>query len=111
MAQEERRVTTPDGHQVKLPENLIPEVELFITNTYKRVTSDFSKTEYGHAAMDLAVVAIANASNDATPEEQRAYFRAYALKKIEEYGKGILSFLRDELKLALTEEDLKNIGS
>jgi hypothetical protein len=97
---------------IELPENLVPEARGFIENVEAKRKSnpDFGKSTYGHAAVTLAVSARNRAYYKASEEEQKECLRLAALHLIEEYGKGIIPLLRDELKLALTDEDLASIN-
>jgi len=96
---------------IELPERLIPEAREFIGNVEakRKANPDFGESAYGHAAVTLAVSARNKAYYKASEEEQREWLRSAALRLIKEYGEAILPLLRDELKLAVTDEDLASI--
>lgn len=103
-------VVSLTGREFELPENIAPEVDEFITNVVERTDGKFAQSTYGHAAIAIATKTILVADLGASPEEQLQIMRDRALKIIEEFGLGIIPLLRDELMLALTEEDLASIG-
>lgn len=102
-------ITTPNGTIVDIS-HLEPNSQSYVQGLYEKITPEFSKTEYGHAAMAIASTVLVSASMDESPEKQRAVLRQSALEKIKRHGAGIVPLLRNELKLALTDEDLRSIG-
>jgi hypothetical protein len=106
MCENERKtVTSPGGFKIDISK-VEPSLQPFVENVYARATPAFSITEYGHAAMALAVSAIGQSSIDADQTTQVSHMRACAVEIIQKFGKKIIPLLRDELKLALTDEDL-----
>ncbi|MBL7036533.1 hypothetical protein ISR94_01615 [Candidatus Microgenomates bacterium] len=85
--------------------SLPPEIKTFIKSVEDRNVGDFAETNYGHAVVALASVATLGGTSGKTHQQQRALLRQSAERKIQKYGKGIIPFLRDELKLALIDED------
>lgn len=102
-------ITTPNGTEVDIS-HLESDSQSYVLRIYEKVTPEFSKTEYGHAAMAIASTVLASASMDESPEKQKAVLRKSALEKIKRHGTGIIPLLRSELKLALTDEDIQSIG-
>lgn len=100
------QITTPNGTVVSLPE-MDEGVSQYIVNLYKRVDPEFSKTEFGHAAMSLATTSVAMAEFESNPEKQKMDLRRRAIDVIKKFGPNIIPLLRDELKLSLTDEDIQ----
>jgi hypothetical protein len=108
--EKEYQVTAPSGNVINIREDMPEEARVYIVALYKRIDPEFSKTSYGHAAMAIATSTLGSASFEKDPEKILVYFRNLALKTIKEHGPKILPLLRDELRLALTDEDLKNLS-
>lgn len=93
-----------------LPDNLIPEAREFVATVFSKIKEPIiQETKYGHSAAGLATELRNEAVMGRSPEQQREFFREKAKKLVVKYGPGIIEKLRDELKFALTEEDLANV--
>lgn len=104
---ERKIIITATGREVEVPDNLHPDVEVFVENVLHKADKEFRKTSYGHLAVGLASQALLAAAVDTTPEEQQERLRRGVRKAIQNHGKNIIPFLRDELELALSEEDIQ----
>ena len=110
MCENERKtVTTPGGFKIDISK-VDPSIQPFVEKVYERATPEFSITEYGHAAMALAVSAIGQSSIGADSESQIKHMRACALEMLNKFGPNIVLLLRDELRLTLTDDDIKSVG-
>lgn len=91
----------------ELPQNIIPEAVEFIKEVHSKWHSPLiQEPGYGHSAANLAVGLRLQAEIGKSSKKQREFFREGARRLIKKYGSGIIKNLRDELKFALTEEDL-----
>jgi len=91
----------------QIPTNIIPEAKDFVEKTIaEREKPMGEKWAYGHAARGIATIALRSAEAMESPEEQKRKLRITAQHYISTYGRDIIPYLREELKLALTDEDL-----
>ena len=67
--------------------------------------AELIKTDYGHAAMNLAR-GIRAGTDIFDTERQKKHLRDSVLELIEKFGPKIIPFLRDELRAVLTEEEI-----
>ena len=103
----EKIIITALGKEVKLPGNLHPDVEVFVENVLRKANEEFRKTDYGHTAVGMVSTVLLAAAVNATPEEQQEKLRLCVRRAIQKYDKNVIPFLRDELGLALSEEDIQ----
>ena len=88
-------------------ENITPKGKEFVKETFRQSDNpEFQGTTYGHSMVNLAVILRDKAVLGHSQEEQLEFLRNRALKLVQEFGPNILNVMRDELKLALTDEDL-----
>ena len=96
---------TENDQKPLIPDTLDPEVRPFVDEVRQRFGNRiFEQSTYGHAAINLAEGLRLRA--DDSPEEQRKFLRERALVLVKRHGVKIIAFMRDELRLALTDEDL-----
>ncbi len=91
-----------------VPENLIPEAKEFVRNVNSKDLTD-RDSAYGHAASLIAGLLSLQAREGASPEMQREKMRKLALSAVRSHGKEIIPFLRDELQLAISDEDIEGL--
>lgn len=88
-----------------IPDTLDPAVRPFIDEVRQRFNDRiFVQSPYGHAAINLAEGLRLRAED--SPEEQRKFLRERALSLVKRHGTKIITFMRDELRFSLTDEDL-----
>ena len=88
-----------------IPDTLEPDIRPFVEEVRQKFGNRiFEQSTYGHAAINLAEGLRLRAMDSA--EEQRKFLRERALGLAKRHGIKIISFMRDELRLSLTDEDL-----
>jgi hypothetical protein len=87
---------------------LATDVESFQRNVSKKNDDGFFDTKYGFITTALAATSVLFAVSGADVETQSKFLKRGAKDIIRNYGHDIVPVLRDELKLSLTEEDIKN---
>ena len=107
----EKKIITATGKEVKLPDNLHPDIEAFVENVLRKANEEFRKTDYGHTAVGMVSTVLLAAAVGATPEEQQEKLRLCVRRAIQKYDKNVIPFLRDELKLVLSEEDIQAVSA
>ena len=107
----EKIIITALGKEVKLPGNLHPDVEVFVENVLRKANEEFRKTDYGHTAVGMVSTVLLAAAVSATPEEQQEKLRLCVRRAIQKYDKNVIPFLRDELKLVLSEDDIQTASA
>lgn len=105
-----KKIISPTGREFTIPEGVSPEAERFARETITRADIEFRESTYGHAAIGMVNTVFGDAVLGATPEEQQERLRNLALRNVKKFGPNIIPLLRDELQLALTEEDLASLG-
>ncbi len=101
---------SPENDEI---EGIIPEAEEFVNEVNQRkdlendpIFSEQEGGEYGHAVRGLAHSAMLCALNRHSPEYQRNMLKQRVQEIVTKFGPNIIPLLRDELKLALSEDDL-----
>ena len=107
----EKIIITALGKEVKLPDNLHPDIEAFVENVLRKADKEFRKTDYGHTAVGMVSTVLLAAAMNATPEEQQEKLRLCVRRAIQKYDKNVIPFLRDELKLVLSEDDIQTAST
>lgn len=108
MSERKNVVISPDGNELDVSDmdtSIQPFVESVCNEARGENRSQFSKTDYGHAAMNLACSAIAEAQLKSDPMKQKENLKELATEYVQKYGPQIIPKLRDELRFALFDED------
>ncbi len=107
--EERNALVTPNGNIIDISE-LSPESQTFVQNLYARVTPEFSITGHGHAMMMLANSTIAIETMENDPAKKAAYLKQLALEIIQKHGLQIVPLMKDELRFAISDEDIASLG-
>lgn len=91
-----------------VPENLIPEAKEFVRKVNSKDLTD-RDSAYGHAASFISGMLSSEARGGASPEKQREEMKRLAINAVIKHGEEIIPFLRDELQLAISDEDLEDL--
>ena len=86
--------------------SFIPEARRFAEESHKKFDDpSFLEREYGHTLVIVSIGLRQRAVSGRSAEEQRAYLRTSAKDMIARFGPQIIKVMREELKLAMSDED------
>lgn len=85
---------------------IIPEASQFVQEVTRRSRDEIIlKHPYGHALVMTAVILREKAALGKAADEQRDFLKKRARWLVEKFGPEIITVMRDELRLQLTDED------